>query len=286
MISVGIFGPGRAGTGLGLAFVRQGMSVRIHGRHPGNVPDSLEFSWGGIPEWIEQVDVLLLAVPDDAVEEVARSLAAAAAVCERHVVLHLSGVMDVTALNPLRSTGAALGSLHPLQALSDPMNAPERLDGAVAGVEGDARAVEAAEELALAIGLKPVRIATSSKRLYHAAAVFASNYLVTVVAVARRLFEESGMSRDRARDALRPLVSGTIENVLMTDPATALTGPISRGDVATVRMHLATLSREDARLYRSLGRATLEISRLEGEQRAAMERELGMGGGAGHVDCA
>jgi predicted short-subunit dehydrogenase-like oxidoreductase (DUF2520 family) len=218
---------------------------------------------------------LVLAVRDDALAALAAELSRAGKLSERQVVLHLSGVLDATVLESLRSCGCKLGSLHPLQSLSDPETAPERLRGAAGAIEGDAAAVDRAEQLATAVGLKPLRISSESKPLYHAAAVFASNYIVAVAAAAQRLLERAGVSPEDARDALAPIIRGTVENIVRRGPEEALTGPIARGDIATIRKHLNSLSTEEAALYRALGHAALDLAHLGDDERESVERELG-----------
>lgn len=274
MTALGIVGPGRAGVGLGFAFWRAGHRVFIHGRHSSNLPVPLELSWGGDPPWLGVVEVVLLAVPDDALHNVAGMLSRAGKVAERHTVLHVSGVLDHRVLAPLDASGAALGSVHPFQSLSDPLAAPERLKGAVAGVEGAERAVEVACTLARSIGLHPLRIEGAKKALYHAAAVFASNYLVVVGSVAEGLLLEAGLTPDEAREALVPLIAGTVANMRRAGSAWALTGPVVRGDSDTIRRHLESVPQETAELYRALARTALQLCDLSPERRAAVEAVL------------
>jgi predicted short-subunit dehydrogenase-like oxidoreductase (DUF2520 family) len=265
--AIGLIGPGRAGVGLALALAQAGYSVRLHGRNKKSVPKPLTFTTGDgrkPPPWIGDVDVVILAVRDDAITPLATSLATARAITERHVVLHLSGVQGQEALGPLVPSRAALGSFHPLQTIVEPDLAPERLKGAWAAVEGMPRAVETGERIAQDLGMRPFRIATKSKAIYHAGAVFASNYLVVVEAIAQRLLRHAGLSDADAWAALRPLVEGTFENLSRHEPREALTGPVVRGDTATIVRHLESLAVDDAKLYRALGRAALELAQKQG----------------------
>jgi predicted short-subunit dehydrogenase-like oxidoreductase (DUF2520 family) len=157
-----------------------------------------------------------------------------------------------------------LGSLHPLQTIVEPERAPARLKGAWAAVEGMPRAVEAAQRLAQDVGMHPFRIDTTAKAIYHAGAVFASNYLVVVEAMAQRLLRHAGLTDADAWAALRPLVEGTFENLSRHEPREALTGPVIRGDTATIVRHLQSLAVDDAKLYRALGRAALELAQKQG----------------------
>jgi len=272
---VGIIGPGRAGVGLALALARAGCRVLLHGRRKRSVPKPLTIdvgSAGAPPRWMPEAGVVILAVPDDAIRPLAEMLARARAVTGSHVILHLSGVQGQEALGPLVSSGAALGSLHPLQTIADPEQAPVRLRGAWAAVEGMPAAVAAAERLAGAVGMRPFRVATKAKAIYHAGAVFASNYFVVVEAVAQRLLRHAGLSDRDAWAALRPLVEGTFENLMAREPVAVLTGPVERGDATTIQRHVESLTRDDAQLYRSLGRAALELAQKGGMDRATAAR--------------
>lgn len=273
--TVGIIGAGRAGLSLGLALARAHYVVRLHARRSKPVPPPLTLSTGHLPAWLAEADVIILAVPDDAVPSVASELSASRWVTEPQVVLHLSGALDREALSPLEPSGAALGSLHPLQTLSDPATAPERLRGAVATVEGDPRAVEAAAALARGAGMEPVHISAEDKPRYHAAAVVASNFVVALAGVAQRLFMDAGVPDDAARKALAALMAGALENVRVAGPGAALTGPVARGDVETIRRHLEVLRGADAELYRTLSRAALDLAQLDPERRRAIQTLLG-----------
>ena len=264
--------------GLGLALAGAGYAVRIHGRTKKAVPRPLTLSVGPgdePPPWIAQLTVIILAVPDDAIRPLAGVLADAGTIGSQQVVLHLSGVHGQEALGPLVGSRAALGSLHPLQTISDPERAAERLKGAWAAVEGMPRAVEAAERLAQDVSLRPFRIASQAKAMYHAGAVFASNYFVVVEAVAQRLLRHAGLTDAEAWQALRPLVEGTLENLARLGPSGALTGPVARGDEATVRRHVEALTQDDAALYRVLGRAALELAQKRGMDEGLAARIAG-----------
>jgi predicted short-subunit dehydrogenase-like oxidoreductase (DUF2520 family) len=265
-------------VGLGLALVGAGYTVLLHGRAKKGVPRPLTLSVGPgdePPPWIAQPAVILLAVRDDAIRPLAGVLADAGAIGSQQVVLHLSGVHGQEVLGPLVGSRAALGSLHPLQTISEPERAAERLKGAWAAVEGMPRAVEAAERLARDVGLRPFRIASQAKPMYHAGAVFASNYFVVVEAVAQRLLRHAGLTDAEAWQALRPLVEGTLENLGRLGPLGALTGPVVRGDEATIRRHVEALTRDDAALYRVLGRAALELAQKRGMDEGLAARIAG-----------
>jgi len=276
--SVGIVGPGRAGLGLALALRRARITVvGVHGRREVPVPPGVKLTVGGTPPWIGQAGVVVLAVGDDALAACVADLARAAAIVPGRVVLHLSGVLTSDVLAPLGALGARTGSMHPLIAFApEPAMAARQCRGACFALEGEVGAVALADAIVRRLGGSPVTLAPELKPLYHAGAVFASNYLVTLVAVAARLLEDAGFAGEEALAALAPLARATLENLEAVGPVAALTGPVARGDVATVRRHLMALTHADAELYRAAGRETLKLARLAGlnEAKAARLEEL------------
>ena len=269
--AVAIVGAGRMGQGLGLALDRAGWQVRLlaRSRHP--VVPPLVLHTGPRAEATLGADLVLLAVPDDAIPSLAAELALQGGIGAAQVVLHLSGLLDRRALGALLPTGAALGSFHPLQTVADPAAAPERLAGAYAGIEGDERAVAAGERLAGAMGMLAIRLSSEGKAAYHAGAVMAANYTVALAGVAERLAVAGGVPAEVADRLYLPLIRGAAGN-LELGPAAALTGPIRRGDVRTVEAHLAALESEDRELYRLLGLAALRLARQSGLDPAAADR--------------
>ena len=252
------------GQGLALGLDRAGRPVRLLGR---SARDALAPLAVTPPPWTEATRaaaLVIVAVPDDAIPVVAEQLAETRAVGPDQVVLHLSGPLDRDALGPLSRCGAALGSFHPLQTIADPASAPDRLQGAYAAVEGDARAVAAGEALGRTLGMQPFRIAGSAKPAYHAAAVMAGNYPVVLAGVAARIAREAGVPDELAGKIYLPLLAGAVANIERLGPVKALTGPVRRGDARTIMAHLAALEGDDLELYRLLGLAAVEVARVAG----------------------
>ncbi len=230
--SVLVIGSGRAGGALAGRLRERGLEVTTGGRLAVRAARDA----AGAPP-----DLVLLAVPDAAIPEVAR------AVPPGPWVAHVSGATTLAALDPHERRF----SIHPLQTLTAERG-PEQLDGAWAAVTAETdEARETATWLARTLGLQPFPLADADRPLYHAAAVIAGNYLVTLFRTASALFAQVGAPPE----ALVPLMERTIANGF------ALTGPIARGDWSTVEAHLAAL---EARapgivpLYRALAEATRE----------------------------
>jgi len=208
--------------------------------------------------------IVILAVPDRALGDVAYDLAMTSRAPAGCVALHLSGALSTDVLAPLVPAGFAIGSMHPFQTIADPWSGGDRLIGAAFALAGEPAAIAAGRRLVSALGGRTFVIPPSLRPLYHAAAVFASNYVVTLAAVATRLLGQAGVSEDNAAAAVLSLLRSTVDNLDHLGFAAALTGPIVCGDVDTVRLHLGRLSASDRSLYSALGRETLRLARLAG----------------------
>ena len=254
------------GAGLGLALSEWGHQVTHLVRSDRPAPEGAGLSVGA-PAWRDALavaSVVLIATPDAAITATAGSLRGLGVIGAPHVVLHLSGLHDRTALAPLRETGAALGSLHPLQAIADPRTAPARLRGAFAGIEGDDRALEWGGRLAREAGMTPVHLPPGSKPGYHAAAAMTSNLTVALYALASRVAAGAGVPAHEVERMYLGLLRGTVENLEAGGAAAALTGAIRRGDADTVTAHLAALGPDDREIYRRLGLEALRLAEIAG----------------------
>lgn len=275
-----IIGAGRTGLALGLRLHRAHAAGRltVTGRlaqapeHPlfAGDPPGAEYR-PSIENPPSGMDAVLIAVPDRAIAEVAHRLASID-LLSTIPILHTSGSRSTDILRPLADRGHSVGSVHPLAAIADPVEGADRLAGATWGVEGEGAAAALAERIVAACGGTALRIAPGGKPAYHAAAVFASNYAAALLGVAERLMEQAGVDAADARPALTALAAGAVENVAARGPAQALTGPIVRGDVETVALHLERLSAGERALYCLLGREALRLARSAGLDAAAAER--------------
>lgn len=272
---VAIIGGGRAGRALALALTRASVPVLVCTRRKSDLPSTINSSLEPWTTALEGAGVILVAVPDDAIEDVAARLRQATLTSA--VVLHCSGLRDRSALALLEGRVAGLGSFHPLQTLAGDTDAAERLKAAYAVLEGDATAVAAGRQLARVLGMQAIEIQAASKPLYHAAAVIVSNYTVALSALAERLALAAGIPAEAAGRIFLPLLEGTWRNLEMRGTTDALTGPIVRGDAGTVRAHLEALDGEARRLYAVMGLEALKVARKAGlsdQQAAAIDAAL------------
>lgn len=185
--------------------------------------------------------LLFCCVPDDTILALAEELASLKRDWSACIVAHTSGARPARALRPLADAGAACLSFHPMQTFA-PGAAPEVFEGIYVALEGDERAVAVGRRVAADMGAHPLELPARAKTRVHLAASVASNFFVTLMALAGEILASAGISGEEAQAVLRPLVSETWRGLGNQPPREALTGPIARGDVGTVTEHLATLS--------------------------------------------
>jgi predicted short-subunit dehydrogenase-like oxidoreductase (DUF2520 family) len=214
--------------------------------------------------------VVFLAVPDRAVDEVAANIARLKP-SRRLSFVHVSGALGLAAMDALRDH--PVGSFHPLQSFPAPRD-PEAFRGITVAVDASTPGLlRRLRALAREIGARPKHVEDSQRALYHAAAVFASNYVDVVLAKGVELLREAGWSEREAVEGLVPLAEGVLANIRHRGPVAALTGPVRRGDVNTVERHLTALQGAPvADLYRMLGLIALEIASEAGLEPAAARR--------------
>ena len=256
-----------------------------HARSAGAVAGVAAFS-SAPPDLLLEADVVIVAVRDGAIGEVAERLCGTGLVSSKHVFLHCSGaVSSAEAFAKVQGKVGGVGTMHPLRAIADGRAAMRTLKGTVFGVEGDERGRAAARALVAILGGQALALDGAQMPAYHAAAAFASNYVVALIDAAAVALGRAGLSEREAIAALVPLAQGALANVAERGVAAGLTGPIRRGDELTVARHLEALSGDPSlvELYEALARRTVEIAaRLEGaegpdpEGLAAIRRRLGL----------
>jgi predicted short-subunit dehydrogenase-like oxidoreductase (DUF2520 family) len=233
---------------------------------------------GGVPLLVRGLrsrpgSTVFLTVPDGAIATLARDIAKADAVPPSVAFVHCSGALGLGALG-LLGFANPVGSFHPLQSFPKP-RPPEAFRGSLVGIDASTVPLRRRlERLARDLGAKPRSVAEAERVVYHAAAVFASNYLVALAGLAVELLETIGWSEPDAVAGLVPLMEGALAEVARNGPTGALTGPIRRGDVETVTRHLEALASRPrvADLYRMLGQIALEIAARAGLEPTAVER--------------
>ncbi len=267
---IGFVGAGRVGCALAVAFGRAGWPVvAVATRDAGREARFLDLvpSARAAPTAAaiaDDVDLVFVTVPDDAIADVAASLRLYAG----QAAVHTSGALDSRVLEPARAAGTQTGSFHPMVAFAEQEAALAALPHATIAVEGDEELVALLGRLASDIGAQPVRLPPTGKTAYHAAAVLAGGGVIGLLDGVAEVARAAGLDEAGALAIYLPLIRQALANAERMGITAALTGPFVRGDVGTVRDHLAALSRLSPgalELYRATARRELAIAVARGE---------------------
>ena len=271
---ISFIGAGKVGRALGLYFKQKGFDVAgyysrtyDHALNAGQLTNSKPFKT--IPELLKESSMVWITVSDDAIESLGKEIS------EMHIpscieaFIHTSGVHSSKALLPLCNKGFNTYSAHPLMAFGNPQESKERLNEAYFSLETKIKELSENKQDNYMInffertGNNVLTIDPDKKELYHCAATVLSNYLVTLLNMSYEMFEKSGMDKSVIKEATAPLLNSTLKNIVESDEMkNALTGPIKRGDKATVIKHLQTLRKfmpNKSIVYKELGKETMDM---------------------------
>ena len=224
-------------------------------------------------ELADAAELVFITTPDDVIAQVCSEVQWRAG----QYVLHCSGAHSVDILEPARKFGAVVGSFHPLQTFADVKQAIKNLPGSTFALEAQEPLLSTLKELIALLNGNFVELKPGDKVLYHAAAVFACNYLVTLVKLALDLWRDFEASQKEATKALLPLLRGTINNIDNIGLPNCLTGPIARGDLGTIERHLNALESKNSPLlstYKELGLQTIPIALAKGKVDEQKTKEM------------
>lgn len=289
-LRVGFVGAGKVGFTLGCHIRDHGGCISGYAsRSPHTAREAAHITGSAafptLRALLDSSDLIFITTPDAAIEDAAARLAACAAddaprtsgsagpaaaaapapaagPLSGKIVCHCSGMLAADVLEPARAAGAACASVHPLAAVNGTPAAPEVLGQAFFTLEGDPAAVRAAGTLLAQCGNRFRTIDAADKVRYHASAVLLSNLVCALAGEGLALLEQCGFTPDEAREAAAPLFLGNCAAVARDGPARALTGPIERGDAATVEAHLAALPGPTRRLYAALSLSACDLARV------------------------
>jgi predicted short-subunit dehydrogenase-like oxidoreductase (DUF2520 family) len=265
--TISIVGAGRVGRALGRRLHELGWRVgAVTGRSISTARAAVRVIGAGQPlggptHQVLSSRVVLITTPDSAIEGVAKNLAQLGGKeWSGKVVLHTSGALDSSVLQPLAELGAATGSMHPMQTFSK-QNVPD-LTKCIFGIEGGPAALQVARKMIHQMGGVAVRLSGANKAAYHAAGSFACAYVLALMEAATRLLMTQGFKRRQAMRALLPLTRQTLDNFESVGPLAAWTGPLARGDFSTIERHvkaLADFEPEYLEAYKTLSRLKVQV---------------------------
>lgn len=258
--AISIIGTGKVGTTLARLWFKMGYKIEaVYNRSPEKAKQ-LALDTGARlvdspGDAVENADIVFLTVPDDAIETVAMELQNVS--WQGKAVVHTSGVASIDKLAVLVESGAMTGSLHPAFPFADVNSAMENLSGATFAIETNNSLLEQwLGELVTVLEGKVIKIPPGKKAQYHAALVFASNYTVSLYAIARNLLEDLNADSGAIDNALMVLLQATVDNIRKQGIPDALTGPLTRADTGTIDSHLNALDDE------TLKQAYIALARL------------------------
>ena len=281
MLKTGFIGAGKVGTALAVLLSRKGYPVaavydQIHAaaeRLHDLVSDCRIMA--NSQQVAETSDLVFITTPDGVIEQVTSQVKWT----HGKSIVHCSGADSTDILKKAREDGAAVGVFHPLQTFAGLQQAIENMPGSTFAIEAEDPLCTTLKEMAQALGGSYIQLKASDKVAYHAAAVFASNYLVTLVKISADLWRTFSIPSDQAIKALLPLMRGTLHNIETIGLPQCLTGPIARGDTGTIRKHLNDISDKTPSLlnpYKELGLQTIPIALAKGtiDKKQANEMEM------------
>lgn len=277
MVRIGFVGCGRVAQTLAAAFDKAGMVVGSASSRNASRRDAFAARLPAVrttddaQQVVDDSTLVFLTVADDAIAPVCAALAWRA----DQAVVHASGATELAALATARAAGAAVGGFHPMQMFANPEVALAGLPGCTVGIEADEPLLATLRAMAEAIGCVPFTLPAGVRPLYHASAYYVGPFLIALLKEGSRLWERFGADESRALAAMLPLLSGTVDAVRDAGLARGMGGCVARGDLGTIRTHLAALDAMDAgvaSLYRTLAarnvplgiaRGTLDVDRAK-----------------------
>jgi len=276
-----IIGTGMVGTAIGYLLKKSGYTIAsLYDQSPAALKRALPYTGGKIAlsprEVLRHADYILITTPDDTIASACSEIALEPEI-KKKFVLHMSGAGGLDLLEPARQAGASVASIHPLQSFSSIEQAIRNIPGSYFGITADKKALSRARKIVRNLKGIPIVISPDQKPLYHAAACFASNYLVTLMNIVESISKSIGISDKDARQAYLPLVYGSLKNIEKSGSILSLTGPIARGDAGTVRKHIQSLHQslpEYASVYSELGFLAAKIAQQKGTLNAGQTKKM------------
>lgn len=279
MSTIGFIGAGITGTALATRLDQQGYNITaVSSRTLASAEKLAERMkhcqvYTTSQEVADNADIIFITTPDDVIGEIAARIRWHKGQC----IVHCSGAHSTDIIEPAKEFGADTGCFHPLQTFASIQQAIENLPGSTFAIEAQEPLLSILKGMSRAIGGYWVILKAEDKVLYHTAAVFACNYLVTLTKLATDLWQDFGISQEQAIKALLPLLRGTLSNIENIGLPNCLTGPIARGDLGTVKKHIEALEKENPHLlntYKQLGLQTLPIALAKGKINPGKTQEL------------
>ena len=276
-----IIGTGMVGTAIGFLLKKSGYQiVSIRDKSPSALKRALPYFGGKAflnpRDIVQNADCILITTPDDTISCACKEIANSPYL-KGKFVFHMSGAGGLDLLETAKEAGASVASIHPLQSFSSIDHAIKNIPGSYFGVTADKKSLSIAKSIVHNLKGIPIIISPDQKTLYHAAACFASNYLVSLLNVVESIYKSIGIKEKDAKKAYLPLVYGSLKNIEKEGSISSLTGPIARGDFGTVKKHVMEINEslpQYSSLYSSLGLITVQLAQQKGTLNAGQAKKI------------
>jgi predicted short-subunit dehydrogenase-like oxidoreductase (DUF2520 family) len=265
-MNINLVGAGQVGKTLGHLFVKHHLAhiQAVFNTHSKHAKAAIEWIGGGhyyaTLQDLPHADITLITTPDDYIEQICQILSESPHIRPGDIILHCSGALSSHALISAKKRGCFVASIHPMRSFANLIQSAQEYPGTYCAIEGDIEALRVLEPLFKGIGSVIYRIESSKKIVYHAGAVFASNYLVTLTKQSIDCFVSAGMEHEFAKHLALTAMRDVFENIQNNSLETALTGPIKRGDINTIQKHIDNLPEAGRDIYQALVHATLPLT--------------------------
>ncbi len=279
MLKLGFIGAGTVGTALAVRLSSKGYPVlAVSSRSQASARKLAQaingcHAFNNSQDVADTAELIFITTPDDTIVSVASEI-------QWHrgqSVVHCSGALSTDILESAKQLGAQVGAFHPLQTFANIKQAIENIPGSTFALEAEEPLLSTLKDVATVLDGNWIELKTNDKVAYHAAAVIACNYLVTLVKLATDLWQSFNIPQSQAIQALLPLIRGTIHNIDTVGIPQCLTGPIARGDIETIKKHLDALQKVAPALlstYQELGRQTIPVALAKGTINQHQAEEL------------
>ena len=263
-MKVGFIGAGKVGFSLGKYLSIN--NIELSGYYSNNYESAVKASeftgsiaYIEIAKLISDSDIIIITTPDEAIEEIWSKMVSIN--INNKIICHCSGLLSSKIFSNISNHGACGYSIHPIYAFSDKYNSYKNLNQALITIEGKNEKINVLVDLFSNIGNEVKIISAKDKSKYHVASVFVSNHVIGLCSIGTKLLSQCGFSEDEAFDSLCPLIVNNINNLVQKGIKESLTGPIERGDIATVEAHIDCLENNELSIYKLLSKELISISK-------------------------
>ncbi|KEH97079.1 hypothetical protein Z962_05070 [Clostridium botulinum C/D str. BKT12695] len=280
-MKIGFIGGGRVGFSLGRYFVEKGLSISgYYSRTYRPAYEASKFtnsnSYEKLSDLIKNSDTIFITTPDDAIHDVWNKMYN----CDvkGKIICHTSGSLSSEIFSNINNSGAFGYSIHPMFPFCDKFNDYKKLNTAYFSIEGDTKYLHYLYSVLSSLGNKVFLMKSQNKKLYHLANVTVSNLVLSIIDLGCEYLNKCGISNEDAINAFFPLIESNIKNLKENGVLKAITGPVERGDIGTIKKHMEVIPHEDKEMYKCLSSNLLRLSKIKNPEVNYRELEKYLGG--------